>query len=453
MNFSALRRLRPRPAELVVLSFAAVIALGTALLMLPGVAARELSFVDALFTATSAVCVTGLTVVDTGSFFTPLGQGIILFLIQIGGVGIITFSAFLFYLLKGHISMTNREAVLRTVSGSSQVTVGAFLKKILVIVLCVELLGTLLLTVSFYREFPLERAFYLGLFHAISAFCNAGFSLFPDSLTRYRADPLTNIAVMLLIVIGGLGFSVLLELWHAMRKRPRFRELSLHTRIVLLTSGSLILFGAAGFYLMERTNSLREMPWWTQILVSLFHSVTSRTAGFNTVELGHLANTTLFFMIMLMFIGGASGSCAGGIKVNTFRVLWALFRGRLHGRSDVNISGRRMSQNTLTRALSVTILAFLLVAVALLILLITELGEVPHDASRGKFLELAFEAVSAFGTVGLSTGLTSELTTVGRLLIALLMFAGRVGPLTLTTILHARRPSPFRYPEEDLIIG
>jgi len=454
MNLAGFSRLRLRPAELIISSFAGVIALGTLVLMLPGVSHQEsLSAVDALFTATSAVCVTGLVVVDTGTHFTFLGQVIILSLIQIGGLGIITLSAFLFFLLKGHMSMRNREAILRTVSGDSHLTIGSFLKKILLIALLVELLGTICLTISFDRTHSLAQALYLGLFHAVSAFCNAGFSLFSDSLVQHRADLLTNITVVFLIITGGLGFSVLLELRYALKEKRRFTELSLHTRIVLLTSGALILFGALLVYAVERGNSLQGMSWWTQLLAAFFQSVTSRTAGFNTVELNHLANTTLFTLILLMFIGGASGSCAGGIKVNTFSVLIALFWERLHGRSDVNIFRRRMSQTTLTRSLSVAILSFLLIHVVLMLLLITELGELSHVASRGKFLELAFEATSAFGTVGLSTGLTPNLTTAGRLLIIFLMFVGRVGPLTLATLLHTREKPPFRFPEEDMIIG
>lgn len=454
MNLFSIRHFRLRPAELIISSFAALILLGTALLMLPGVAQEEpLSLVDALFTATSAACVTGLVIVDTGNYFTPLGQGIILCLIQIGGLGIITLSAFLFHLLKRQMSMRNREAILRTVSDNSEISVGKFLQRILLTALLVELSGTLLLSLFFYRDNALPQAFYLGLFHAISAFCNAGFALFSDSLVSYSGDPFVNIIVMILIVIGGLGFAVTLEIQHALKERRPFAALSLHTRVVLLSSVVLISFGALLFFLVERGNSLRGMPLWNQIMVACFQSVTSRTAGFNTVAVGHLANTTLFALILMMFVGGASGSCAGGIKVNTFSVLVAMFWERLHGRSDVNIFRRRMSQTTLTRALSVTILSVLLITVVLMLLLMTELGGLPHDASRGKFLELAFEAVSAFGTVGLSTGLTPQLTIPGRLLITFLMFAGRVGPLTLATLLHSRQPSPFRYPEEDMIIG
>ena len=344
MNLSSLFHFRLRPAELVISSFAALILLGTVLLMMPGVAREDpLSLVDALFTATSAACVTGLVVVDTGNYFTSLGQGIILSLIQIGGLGIITLSAFLFHMLKKHMSMRNREAILRTVSGHSEIGVGKFLQRILPTALSIELGGVLLLTLFFYRDNALLHAFYLGLFHAISAFCNAGFALFADSLVSYSGDPLVNITVMALIVIGGLGFAVILEIQHALKERRPFTALSLHTRVVLLSSAVLISLGALLFFLVERGNSLRGMPLWNQIMVTCFQSVTSLTAGFNTVAVGHLANTTLFALLLLMFIGGASGSCAGGIKVNTFSVLVTMFWERLHGRSDVNIFRRRMS--------------------------------------------------------------------------------------------------------------
>ena len=412
-----------------------------------------LDWVDALFTATSAVCVTGLTVVDTGSHFSGFGQGVILALIQTGGLGIVTLSAFVFYLLTGRMPIRDREALLGTVAGTRTVSLTALLKAILLSAVVLELAGAIVLALCFWEAHTPWQAIYLGVFHSVSAFCNAGFSLFRDSLVGYRSDLLVNVAVMALIVTGGLGFPVLMEIGRAARQRRRTARLSLHSKVVLTTSGILLASGVLVFYGVEHANSLQDLPLGTQVLTALFQSVTARTAGFNTVEFHVLANTSLFAFIVLMFIGGGSGSCAGGIKVNSFTVLAGMAWGRLNGRSDVHLYGRRVPEATVDRAVSVAGFSLLLVFAILMLLLVTELGDRSHEASRGTFLELAFEATSAFGTVGLSMGVTPHLSTTGRLLVTVLMFVGRIGPLTMASMLAARKPYGFRYAQEDVLVG
>ncbi|MBI2502802.1 MAG: hypothetical protein HYW07_06170 [Candidatus Latescibacteria bacterium] len=450
------RRPRLKPAQLIILSFTGAILLGSALLTLPITATGQpLAWIDTLFTITSATCVTGLTVVDTGTYFSGFGQVLILVFIQLGGLGITTLSAMIFYVFTESLPLRDREVVLRTLAGTKAVTpsLGQLLKAVLVLTFAIELAGTFVLTLCFARTHALPEAAYLGLFHAVSAFCNAGFGLFSDSLVRYQGDWAVNFAVMALIVLGGLGFSVLLELLRVAQGHQPWSRLSLHSTVVLFATAILIPLGTVVFYAIEQGNILQGMPASTQFLVCLFQSVTPRTAGFNTVDIGQLTDPTLFFLTMLMFIGGASGSCAGGLKVNTFAVLVALTWSRLHGRNDVEIFERRISPFAIPRVITLVILSVCFVTAMVLLLSLAEQGSLSHQESRGAFIEVVFEAFSAFGTVGLSTGLTPHLSTLGKLLIVLLMFVGRVGPLTLAALFTERKRRPLRYPEENVLVG
>lgn len=450
------RRPRLKPAQLIILSFSGVILLGSTLLSLPlATTGQPIPWIDALFTVTSATCVTGLTVVDTGAYFSGFGQVLILIFIQLGGLGITTLSAMIFYLFTESLPLRDREVVLRTLAGTRAVTpsLGQLLRAVLVLTLAIESVGALLLTLRFAFDYPLPRAAYLGLFHAVSAFCNAGFGLFSDNLVGYQGDWAVNFTIMALVVLGGLGFSVLLELLRIAQGQQAWARLSLHSKVVLFTTAFLIPLGALVIYGMEHGNILRGMSASTQFLVSLFQSISLRTAGFNTVDIGHLTDPTLFFMIMLMFIGGASGSCAGGIKVNTFALLVALTWSRLHGRNDVEIFERRISPWAIPRVITLVILSVCFVTFMVLLLSLAEQGMLSHQQSRGAFMEVVFEAFSAFGTVGYSTGLTPHLSTPGKGLIILLMFVGRVGPLTLGALFTERKKRPLRYPEENVLVG
>ncbi len=446
------------PTQLLVLSFGTAILLGSGLLMLPWASTgTPLRFVDALFTATSATCVTGLVVVDTGTQLSRFGQGVVLLLIQLGGLGIMTYSSVFLLLAGGRLSFRGRTIVHETLGRKQgQLSVGRLVRDVFAYTLIIEAAGALLLAAVFARTLPLTAALGQGLFHSVSAFCNAGFALQSTSFMDYRGDGLLNFTIMLLIVLGGLGFIVLEDLADAWRARRAGRpfQLMLHTKVVLSATGLLIAVGALALWAFERQNALAGLAWGDAALACLFQSVTARTAGFNTLDYAALTNTTLFFTILLMFVGASPGSCGGGIKTTTFVVVLALFRDRLLGRKRVRLFRRVLPEEVVTRAVTLLIASFAFVTVAVLALSVLEVGPVPHREQGSAFLGLFFETVSAFGTVGLSTGVTGALSTAGKLLITLIMFVGRLGPLTMVVAIGRKGGGEeFQYAEEGLMVG
>ncbi|MFH1768572.1 MAG: TrkH family potassium uptake protein [Candidatus Omnitrophota bacterium] len=442
-----------RPAQLMIASFAFVILSGTILLMLPMAAGSGVKtpFIDALFTATSATCVTGLIVKDTASYYSLFGQMVILSLIQIGGLGIMTFSVSLSLFMKKQIQV-RQQIVMKDVLDQDVIsTVKSFILFIVKMTFMIELAGAVLLF-SLWREKFMDSftAAYHAVFHSISAFCNAGFSTFSDSLMRFSGDGLTNSVISLLIIVGGLGFIVIRELFdqlknkfiHRMKKPLFFR---VQTKIVLGVSLLLIVLGSVVIYLMEKEKALSLLPVKSKILISLFQSVTTRTAGFNTVDLSTFSFSTLLFMMILMFIGGSPGSTAGGVKTTTISVLWATLKSSFNQKENVELSRRTLPNETVQKAITIFVFSLFIVGVFASLLLYFEQKEV------GSVL---FETVSAFGTVGLSTGITPNLTLEGKILISLLMFVGRIGPLTLAYAIIRHRPSArYRYAEERVMIG
>jgi trk system potassium uptake protein TrkH len=442
------------PQRLLVLSFAILILIGAGTLLIPGMTGPSgISPVDALFTATSAVCVTGLVVKDTGSDFTALGQTIILIMIQLGGLGMMTFSIFFFLLLGRRASLHDELAVRSTFSHMHQQNTGRLVKHVLLLTFTAEALGALFLFLCWFGDHGSARAAWLAVFHSVSAFCNAGFSLWTDSLTGYKTHVWVNLVFIFLIVCGGLGFIVLSELG-AKATKQRHR-LSLHSKMVLWTSAGLIALCFAVFLHQEWDNVLKGMPLLDKITVSLFQSVTPRTAGFNSVEYAHTTNTTLVLTMFLMFIGGSPGSTAGGIKTINLAILVALAVSRYRGFSKVNIFRRSLPQEIVTRSLTITLVAISGVVLALIFLMAVQTGHLDHTQTRDIFLELLFEITSAFGTVGLSMGATAELTTYGKLIIIAAMFLGRVGPLTLALALLRRSEvgRMYNYGSEDIMVG
>lgn len=432
--------------------FAAAIAAG-AMLLHQGfsLSGEHISWIDALFTATSATCVTGLIVVDTGTFFSQAGQTVILGLIQLGGIGIMTYTSLVFYLWRRRVSLVDRVAVGQSLLHEPTFDLGAFLVQVAGMVLVLEAAGCALL----YLLGGSDVTMFWALFHAVSAFCNAGFSLQADSLVPWRHDIAVNAVFMALIVTGGLGFSVLLELASMAgggRKRELLkRRLSWHTRIVLKTSGLLVVFGTVALYASE---ALFQGPGGGGALTALFQAVTARTAGFNTVDIGSMANTSLLVLIFLMFVGGSPGSCAGGVKTTTFAALWAFAMAQVKGRRQ-SVAGRfAMDQKTMNKALTLALFAALIVVLAVLALSVTENSSGSGAQARGMFLDILFEVVSAFGTVGLSTGLTPELSDAGKLVVSLVMFVGRLGPIVfLSALTEFQRRERFSWPEDSLLIG
>ncbi|MGE4292170.1 MAG: TrkH family potassium uptake protein [Desulfovibrio sp.] len=421
----------------------------------PGVA--PLSCLDALFTATSAVCVTGLVVVDTGSFFTHFGQGVILVLIQLGGLGVMTYSSLVFFLLGRRVSLTDRLAVSKTLLHDPCFKLSQFLVRVFLGTLLVELVGALVL----YLLDPKGFGAWSALFHSVSAFCNAGFSLYPDSLVQWRTSWGVNLAFIVLITLGGLGFYVLHDCSIYVRKRLALHgrrgdkpRLSWHSGIVLSTSLFLVIAGTVAIFVSEEMGGYRVGTWDEALLVALFQSVTCRTAGFNTVDIGGMTNVSLLLMIGLMFVGGSPGSCAGGVKTTTARVMWGFIVTQLRGGEQVRVGRFALDRQAMSRAFTLVVLAGFLVCVATLVLNITEGGGTPHDQARGIFLETMFETMSAFCTVGLTTGLTDDLSPVGRGVGILLMLVGRLGPIWLLSALASWQELPrYQIPEKDLPLG
>lgn len=452
-----IKKLSYTPLILPIIFFGALIIIGTTLLYIAeSDSVKPLSWTNALFTATSASCVTGLVVVDTGTYFTRFGQIIILFLIQIGGLGIMTFASLAYYLWRQRVSFTDRIAVGQSLRHDPKFHLGKFLTRIVAWTFVIEFLGAAFL----FIQAPNIFSPFSALFHAVSAFCNAGFSLFANSLMGWQGDWSVNIVFMVLIFLGGIGFSVLVELQTHCTKlvKPRSnklsKRLSWHSKTVLKTSIFLVFFGWISIYLAEFVGYHRMMAADDAVLTSLFQSVTCRTAGFNTLDIAKMTNVSLVIMLFLMFIGGAPGSCAGGLKITTFRVLISVSISQLSGKRQASIGQFGISDEIIRKALLLFVFAGGIIFISSLLLDITEGGDLPHDQVRGQFLEILFETVSAFSTVGLSTGLTAKLTIAGKWILIVLMFVGRLGPLLFVAAVQSwQKTQYYALPEENLMIG
>lgn len=454
---------RLSPSQLFVGSFALLIGLGTLVLALTPSLHRgaSLSWLDALFTATSAVCVTGLIVVDTATQFSTAGQGVLLIMIQLGGLGVVTFTTIIILVLGQRLSLRTQQLSSTHIQAAPKINYRLLTKKIARYTLLIEGTGFVLLFLLFLVRFDPLAAAWHAAFHTISAFCNAGFSTFSDSLSGYQTDPMVLLVVAVLIVTGGLGFLTLEELnrWRASHASPsvgdRFR-FSFHSRLVLITTGVLILLGWVAFGFAEWRVALAGMPAPSRGINALFMSVTARTAGFNSIDYAQATDTSNFMTIILMLIGGSPGSAAGGIKTTSVAVILLLAWSRMRGHARTGGFGRTVPDETVQRAVGLFVLSALIISAGLLALTLTEMERLPHAQAGGHFFELLFEAISAFNTVGLSLGSTPNLTPTGKLIVIGLMFVGRVGPLTFAAALArraGRMSSKFRYAAEDVIIG
>ncbi|WP_429369958.1 TrkH family potassium uptake protein [Paenibacillus sp. DS2015] len=442
-----LKWLRFSPPQILVIGFAGIILIGTLLLMLPisNTTGIPLGFIDAFFTATSATCVTGLVVKDTGIFFSTFGQVVIMALIQVGGLGIMTMATLFSLILKRRISLRDRLLLQEAMNQSTMEGIVRLIRKVLLFSFIIEGTAAVILTIRWAFDMPFSKALYFGVFHAVSMFNNAGFDLFGHfhSLTDYVYDPVVNFVVMFLIVSGGIGFIVLADLVD-FRKHRKF---SLHSKVVLSMTAALIIFGALVIFVFEFTNprTLGSLNWGGKILGSLFQSVTPRTAGANTIDIASMRQASQFFMIILMFIGASPGSTGGGIKTTTFTIIVVAVIAMMRGRDDIVLFRYRLAQERIFKALTVMLLALLLVISVSMVLSTTE---------DTHFLMILFETTSAFGTVGLSMGITPELSMVGKILISLTMFAGRLGPLTLAYAIGPKKGKElYRHPEGKIIIG
>lgn len=455
------------PAQLFALSFISIIILGAGMLMLPNATHNGMRFIDALFTSTSAVCVTGLIVVDTGSYFTFFGQSIILTLIQIGGLGIMTFASYFGYFFKGGTSYEN-QLMLRDMTNSEKLgEVYDTLKRIIFVTLLIEAIGAVLIF-SFldFSVLPssIDQSFF-AVFHSISAFCNAGFSTLSSSLydIGFRFNYALQLVIMTLFIVGGLGFPIVFNLYkyvkYILTKRlPPFilgleREkhvkpwvLNLNSRIVLITSGVLLFVGTAVFFLFEYDNALAEHPAYGKVIVSLFNAATPRTAGFNNVDTGGLHFSTLMLIFLLMWIGASPASTGGGIKTSTFAIATMNFWSLARGKERIEIFRREISDHSIRRAFAIISLS--LVAIGMGIFTIAYL-----DPEKD-LLSIAFECFSAYSTVGLSVGITDQLSLGSKFVIIALMFVGRVGMLSLLiAVLRKMKYKNYRYSKEEILIN
>lgn len=429
------------------LAFLITILAGTAMLMLPG-ARQEPDHADpltALFTATSAVCVTGLVVEDTPTYWSPFGQGVILVLFQVGGFGIMTAATLLTVLVVRRLGLADRlVAQVETKHGIGDIR--GVVRRIAVTVLACEVILAAILTARLAARYDHEpgEAIWHGTFQAVSAFNNAGFSTYSDSLERFATDWVINVPVMAAIIIGGMGFPVLFEL---LRRGRRPRTWSIHTKITIYGSAALLLVGSAAVLALEWANPATLGPLGTadKVLASLFQSVTARTTGFNTVPTGELTTETWLATDILMFIGGGSAGTAGGIKVTTFFLLAFVIWSEIRGEREVVVGRRRVSSATVRQALTVALVGLTLVVAGTAVLI---------EITPFRLDEVLFESISAFATVGLSTGITDELPAVGQLVLVVLMFVGRVGTITVASALALRATHRrYRYPEERPIVG
>lgn len=456
------------PFSIPVFSFLAAILLGAlALWLFPGARAQSVGFLDALFTSTSAVCVTGLSTVEPGVAFTRTGHAIILVLMQLGGLGIITYSTLIIYSFSRQISLTDRVAVSQTLFYDSSFHPGRFIQRVVAVVLLFELGGML----CFLLVKPGEMDAFEAVFLSVSSFCNAGFTCWPDGLERWKDSWSVCTVIMMLIVAGGIGFFVIDEIIRLFRRRwhwkgidpylrnigkPRQKpRLTFQSRLVLKTSAALVIFGACFFLLTGYLDpEWRHLSSSDLIRVSLFQSVSCRTAGFSIMDIKTFSDIGLVGMIFLMLIGGSPGSSAGGIKTTTFKVLIGYMKSQLLGRKQTLVDGKAVTDGTLSKAMQLFFFMVITVVVATLALTVTEIGFVRHDSSRLEFLDILYEVVSAYGTVGLTVGVSAKLTVAGKVVLCCVMFIGRLGPIwLLTTIQRFSTVLHYKIPDVDLSIG
>ncbi|MBL8028088.1 MAG: hypothetical protein JNL74_16825 [Fibrobacteres bacterium] len=442
------------PALKVAISFLGVISIGSLLLKLPFALERgaALSWINSFFVATSATCVTGLSPINISSTFSYFGEAVILLLMQIGGTGVMVLSSYFYLSLGRNVSMRQKMHLQETFAGDYDVNWRTLVRAVVHYVLVIEGVCALILALLFLPHHSVAESIYYGIFHSVSAFCNAGLALFSNSFVSFKSNTAINVVMMFLIVSGGMGFFVMWEVkeWFKHRK-SRFR-ISLHTKVVLLTSLFLIAGGAVAIWLLEMNNPEMGSTYIGRFLPAFFQSVTCRTAGFNSVDFSFLGNDTVLLMMFLMFIGASPGSCGGGIKTTTTAVIVALFWSRLRGRSKTNIFKRTLSADLIGRSLGIAVAAALILIVGNVLLMMTDISHGHYE--RGRFVEFLFESISALGTVGLSLGVTAKLSGVGKTVIMLLMFFGRVGVMAMfLQAVSSQKDTSIEYAGEGVMIG
>ncbi|PSA97090.1 TrkH family potassium uptake protein [Bacillus halotolerans] len=439
---TVIKWVRFSPPQVLAIGFFLTIIMGSLLLKLPISAAKPLSWIDALFTAASATTVTGLAVVDTGTEFTVFGQTVIMGLIQVGGLGFMTFAVLIVMILGKKIGLKERMLVREALNQPTIGGVIGLVKVLFLFSISIELIAALILSIRLVPQYGWASGFFASVFHAISAFNNAGFSLWPDNLMSYVGDPAVNLVITFLFITGGIGFTVLFDIL----KNRRFKAFSLHTKLML--AGTFILNIAATLiiFILEYSNpgTLGSLHLPDKLWASYFQAVTPRTAGFNSVDFGSMREGTIVFVLLLMFIGAGSASTASGIKLTTFIVILMSVIAYLKGHKETVIFRRTIKYPIIIKALAVSVISLFIVFIGIFALTITE---------QAPFIQVVFETFSAFGTVGLTMGLTPELTTAGKCIIIAIMFIGRIGPLTFVFSFAKTEKSNIRYPDGEVFTG
>ncbi len=446
------------PARTVVLGFMAIILVGAIGLTLPisGVGGREpIRFIDALFTSTSATCVTGLASRSIGNDFSFIGQILVVVLAQIGGIGIMTITT-LATLSFGTGDTLRARTVLSETLGLGGLDSWGILKRILSVTFMVEAIGALLLCARFYADMPLPSAFYHGVFHSVMAFCNAGFGLADDNLCKYVGDPTVNFTVIGLLVLGGIGFPTYEDIRRLFDRRLRihYHHLRMQTKVVLVMAGVLLAGGTVMILVLEWNNTMRDLPYHERVLAAFFQSATPRTAGFNTLPIDKMSEATLFVIILLMFIGASPCSTGGGVKTSTVACVIFNSISRMRGDAEVTIFRRTLPVELIERAIAIILLYLFVCTTGIVLLLMTESANPLLGKSPSLFRDCTFEAFSALGTVGLSTGVTGKLSDAGKIVLIILMYIGRIGPITLAVFISREvRHRRVEYAKENLLIG
>ncbi|GAA0763050.1 TrkH family potassium uptake protein [Clostridium sartagoforme] len=446
MQFSLKRKIKLKGVQILALGFLIAIFIGGIILSLPisSASGEATNFLDAIFTSTSAVCVTGLVTLDTSTYWSTFGQMVIMILIEVGGLGFMTFGVLISLVLGKKITLRERLIMQEAMNTHSIQGLVKMVKYILVFTVSVQVFGAVLLSTQFIPEYGIYKGLFYSLFHSISSFCNAGFDLFGTSLINYSSNTTVILVISTLIIIGGLGFTVLLEIYEF----RSIKKFSIHSKLVLISTLILILIGTLLIFVFERNNveTIANMNMKDKMLNSFFASVSPRTAGFNSVSTTAMTSVSKFLTIILMFIGGSPGSTAGGLKTVTFAILVLTVISVIRGREDAEIFGRRFSKGVVYKAFTILFIAVSLVIMFTMILLFTEVS--------ASFMDILYEVTSAFGTVGLTLGFTPNLSSIGKVLIILMMYFGRVGPLTVMLALARKnKKSGYKYPEGKILIG
>jgi len=441
-----------RPMLYPIIGFLILITLGTILLLLPFSSKSGLSFVNALFMATSASCVNGLAVISAGQELTRTGQGVLMILMEIGGIGIMALSTTIMLLARSKMNFGQQSALMKSYSTEGNSSTGYVVKRVIIVTIAVEICGAIMLFTQF-SDMPLGQRIFSSLFHAVSAFCNAGFSIWDNSMQNFSTNLVVNAALILLIICGGLGFLSISELASFKWRKVPGRHFTLHTRLVLSMTLILILSGTFLMLAMEWDNVLSGYSFFDKILISLFQSVTTRSAGLSTVNFASLGVPLLFIMILFMFIGANSGSCGGGIKTTTAAIIILLGVNRLLGREKTQFFNRTIPEETVEKAMRIFVLSVVFLVIACTLLLSFETSNLTAETGQSRFLELLFETVSAFSTCGLSMGATKDLTIASKILISVVMFVGRLGPLVLVQAMVRLPQSGAYYSEENVMVG